>query len=508
MQRISPLFIILCLLLPPAAAAAEPLSVEQIRQLTRDNTMPALTLYREFLHLPNDALYPLDILKLISWMDGAFQTRGFSTRRIATGGSPLLLAQRPNPDAEKTVLIYLQADGQPVDPSAWNQHSPYEPTLKEQTAEGHWQAIPWRSLKKTRDDDWRIFARSASDSKGPMTQFMIAMDALDQAAYKPPYSMKVIIDTEEELGSPNLPEAVRKNRDLLAADMLLIFDGPPHASNAPTVVFGARGIMTVTLVTYGPNTPQHSGHYGNYAPNPALRMAQILGSMKSDDGRVLLPGFYDGVTLDPQVKKQLARVPDDETAIQRRMGIAETDRVAGNLQEAIQYPSLNIRGLSAGWVGKQARTIIPATATAEIDIRLVKESDPVRLLELVKKHIESQGYRVLDREPTVQERQSEPRLLTMTHDFSYGAFRSDFDAPPGLMARAGLRHLYGEEPILIRTMGGSIPIAPFVEELNLPAAIVPTVNIDNNQHSPNENIRLGNFIEGIAMMISVLAQEP
>jgi acetylornithine deacetylase/succinyl-diaminopimelate desuccinylase-like protein len=266
--------------------------------------------------------------------------------------------------------------------------------------------------------------------------------------------------------------------------------------------------MTVQLVTYGPITPQHSGHYGNYVPNPALRMAQILGSMKSDAGRVLLVGFYDGVTLDTETRNRLTRVPDDEPAIKRRMGIAETDEVGASLQEAIQYPSLNIRGLSAGWVNKQARTIIPATAIAELDIRLVKESNPQRLLGLLRKHIESLGYTILERAPTAEQRLQNPRLLRMTHEFSYGAFRSDFDAAPGLMARAGLQHLYGEEPILIRTMGGSIPIAPFVEALELPAAIVPTVNIDNNQHSPNENLRLGNFIEGIAMMMSVLGREP
>ena len=498
----------LLLVLLSMRVISEPLEVTQIRQLTLENTPAALNLYREFLRLPNDALYPQDIKKLLSWMEGEFTQRGFSTRRIATGGSPLLFAERLNPGAEKTVLVYLQADGQPVDPSAWEQPNPFEPTLKEEISTGRWEKIPWDSLDEGLDQDWRIFARSAADSKGPMTQFLIAVENLDRAGYPLPYNLKVIVDTEEELGSPNLADAVNNNQDVLAADMLLIFDGPPHASNRPTVVFGARGIMTVQLVTYGPVTPQHSGHYGNYAPNPALGMAQILGSMKSDAGRVLLAGFYDGVTLDPETRNRLAQVPDDEPAIKRRMGIAGTDDVGASLQEAIQYPSLNIRGLSAGWVNQQARTIIPATATAELDIRLVKESDPQRLLGLLRKHIESLGYTIGENAPTIEQRQQNPRLLRLRYEFSYGAFRSDFDATPGLMARAGLRHLYGEDPILIRTMGGSIPIAPFVEALELPAAIVPTVNIDNNQHSPNENLRLGNFIEGIAMMMSVLGREP
>ena len=492
----------------PGGVFAEPMPVETIRQLTQENIRPAIALYREFLSLPNDANYPDDILRMVEWMEGAFGDRGFSVQRIATAGSPLLLAERHVSDSAKTVLIYLQSDGQPVDPSAWFQEDPYTPVLKEQNAAGEWQRVPWELLDKTFDPDWRVFARSASDSKGPMTQFLMAMQLFEQANFEPEFNIKVIIDTEEEMGSPNLPEAVTANRDLLAADMLLIFDGPPHPSNKPTVGFGARGIVTVTLVTHGPKVPQHSGHYGNYVPNPAFHMSRILSSMKTADGRVLLPGFYDGVTISDEVRSVLEAVPDDEEKILADMGLIKADAVAATLQEAIQYPSLNIRGLSSGWVGKESRTIIPATATAEIDIRLVKESDYQYLLGLVRSHIEDLGYYVIDHLPGEEERLEHADIVTFTYDFSYSAYRSDMDAPPGLLARAGMRHLYGEEPILIRTSGGSVPISPFVETLGVPASKVPTVNIDNNQHSPNENTRLGNFIEGIAILMSVLSQTP
>jgi acetylornithine deacetylase/succinyl-diaminopimelate desuccinylase-like protein len=308
------------------------------------------------------------------------------------------------------------------------------------------------------------------------------------------------------MGSPNLPQAVVENRALLAADMLLIFDGPPHASNKPTVKFGARGIVTVTLVTYGPRVPQHSGHYGNYAPNPAFHMSRILGNMKGPDGRVLIPGYYHGVDLSDDIRELLAAVPDNEVAIRSALGIARADHIGQNLQESVQYPSLNIRGLSSGWVGQESRTIVPATAIAEIDIRLVKESDPDYLVELIRQYIEDMGYYVIDHEPTEDERQRQTGIVKLTSEFSYSAYRSGFDEAAGRLARKGLIHLYGEEPILIRTSGGSIPISPFVDTLGIPAASVPTVNIDNNQHSPNENIRLGNFKEGIAMMVSILSQ--
>jgi acetylornithine deacetylase/succinyl-diaminopimelate desuccinylase-like protein len=497
----------LCLLLAAPMVQADELPAETIRELVRYNTHAAIELYREFLNQPNDANSPADIEELVAWMLPRFERRNFETRLLETAGSPLLFARLPNPDAGVTVLVYLQADGQPVDRSRWFQDDPYTPVLKERGADGDWNIIPWHSLDEKIDPDWRIFARSASDSKGPMTQFLIAMDILEQAGVAPAFDLKVIVDTEEELGSPNLPEALVENRDLLAADMLLIFDGPPHASNRPTVAFGARGIATVSLTAYGPRTPQHSGHYGNYVPNPAFGLARILASLKDADGRALLPGFYDGVVLDDALRKQLAAVPDDEEGIKADIGIAETDEVAATLQQALQYPSLNIRGLSSAWVGADSRTIIPATAIAELDIRLVKESDPDILVGLVRAHIEKLGFHVVDEEPTEAERQRHADIVRFESEISYAAFRSGFDDPPGLLARAGMKNLYGEEPILIRTMGGSIPIAPFVETLGAPAAIVPTVNMDNNQHSPNENLRLGNFLEGIAVLASVLSRK-
>jgi acetylornithine deacetylase/succinyl-diaminopimelate desuccinylase-like protein len=330
---------------------------------------------------------------------------------------------------------------------------------------------------------------------------------MNQLGFTPDFNIKVIIDTEEELGSPNLPDAVARYREQLAADMLVILDGPPHVSGRPTLKFGARGIATFTLTTYGPRVPQHSGHYGNYAPNPALRLAEILASMKDNNGRVTIPGFYDGVVLDAATKATLDRVPDDEVAIREKLGIASADNVGESLQEAVQYPSLNIRGMSSGWVGTQRRTIIPATATAEVDIRLVMESDPARLLSLVTEHIRNLGYHLLDRAPTDEERRSYTHIASFTSEISYGAFRTDFDSEPGRWLSAALTHLHGEEPIKIRTSGGSIPISPFVRTLEVPAVSVPTVNPDNNQHSPNENIRLGNFLGGIATCIAILAQE-
>lgn len=497
--------LLMSLLLFSNAGAIEP---EAIRKAVDQHRQPALAFYREFLSLPNVAREPADIERLLDWLEPAFETRGFAVRRLPTAGSDVLYAERIVPESPTTLLVYLQADGQPVDPSAWEQADPFVPVLKAPDGEGGYRELPWSAAKTGYQPDWRVFARSASDSKGPMAQFLLAVELLDAEGFRPDYSLKVIVDTEEELGSPHLAAAVVEHRDLLAADGLLIFDGPPHASNRPTVTFGARGLLALTLTTYGPRVAQHSGHYGNFMPNPGFDLARILASMKGPDGVVTIDGFYDGVEIDAATAAVLESVPDDEAAILENASLGRSEQVAGSLQASLQYPSLNIRGLGSAWIGEQVRTIIPPEATAEIDIRLVKESDWQRLLGLVRTHIEDLGYTVLDHRPGREERLSPDPVVTLTWGFNYNAFRSPYDSRVGRMARSGLERLYGEPPVLIRTMGGSVPIAPIVEALDIPAAIVPSVNIDNNQHSPNENLELGSFYDGIARLMAVLAETP
>lgn len=460
----------------------------------------------ELLAIPNDAHYPKEIEKNIQWCEIEFQQRGFQLNRLVTPTVPLLLAERKKEGAEKTVLIYLQIDGQPVDKTQWQQENPYKATLKQKDKNGEWQAIDWKKIHTHYDPELRIFARSTSDSKGAANAFLAALDAT-QGMAQPNFNIKVIMDFEEELGSPELPKAVAKYKEELAADMLIIFDGPRHISNQPTLTFGARGIAEITLTVFGPRAPQHSGHYGNYAPNPAIRLAQLIASMKDADGRVTIPGFYDGIHLDESTKAILAEVPDDEKVIQKSIGIAAPDKVGSNYQEAIQYPSLNVRGMRSGWIGIRSRTIVPATATAEIDVRLVMESDPEWLLGLIRSHIQAQGYYIVDKEPTEEERMKYNRIVFMRTETSYLAYRTPFDSTVGIWLDKALKRAFGQTPIKIRNSGGSIPISPFVTTLGIPAVTVPIVNRDNNQHSPNENIRVGNYVDGVKTYIAVLTEK-
>jgi len=501
-KLVSLLLILICF-----QAIGQSISQEKLKQLTDQNWQHGLSLLTDIVSMPNNAVFPEQIEVNIEWCENEFESRGYTSERLATDGIPLLLVEKKQAGATKTALFYFHMDGQAVDLSKWFQPDPYKPVLKEINEKGTWDEISMDKLKSEYDPNWRIFARSTSDDKGPVAMFLTAWDALEQESISPDYNVKVILDFEEEQGSPRLPAAVVKYKEKLAADMMLIMDGPRHTSNEPTLSFGARGIADLTLTTYGPKFPQHSGHYGNYATNPALLLSQLLASMKDQNSRVTIPGYYDGITLTASEKEILSKVPDDESAIQRKLGIGRTDNVGNSYQESIQYPSLNIRGLESAWVGKEARTIVPATAIAEIDVRLVPESDPERLFGLIRKHIEDQGFHIVTGDPTDEDRMKNPKIVKMIYSISYQAFRTPMDSETGTWLRSAMKRAFGKDPVQIRISGGSIPISPFVDALGIPAVTIPTVNADNNQHSPNENIRLGNYKEGITTIMSILTEK-
>ena len=465
----------------------------------------------EFLSYPNDANYESDIYKLMDWTENKFKSLDFKINRLDTETIPLMLASKHISDDYKTVLIYMHLDGQPVDLSKWNQENPFIPVykLKEDVKFVDYDSnkIATIDYETLEEKDIRIFARASSDAKGPVMMLIQAMKFMNSKNIDNKFNLKLIMDFEEEKGSPSLPDAVKKHSTILKSDALLIFDGPQHESDLPTLNFGNRGISSITLKTYGPVVPQHSGHFGNYAPNPVFRMSNILSSMKDENGIVKIKGYYDGITISDQVKKYLDNVPDNEDSMLNKMQFKKPESVGSSYQEAIQFPSLNVRGIRAGWVEDEVRTIVPSECIAEIDVRLVIESDGYRLHDLIKKHIEDLGYVVLDHEPSKEERMKYEKIVKFNSTVSYPAFRTDIDSDLGNWLSETLTRTFGVEPVLRRTSGGSVPISPFVNVLNIPAVGVPTVNKDNNQHSPNENIKLINYIKGIESFVGILSSE-
>jgi len=481
------------------------LSQRKHEKISKKEGVKTLSLFKELLSIPNDGKNKEDIIKNIIWSTNQLNSLGFETKSLSTSSLPLLIASKSVNENLPTIGFYMHLDGQAVDKSKWDQESPWIPVIKKYNG-FNWEELEWNSIYSDKNEDLRIYARSSSDDKGPFLMFLTALKILDKYQESPAFNIKLILDFEEEKSSSGLPEAVSKYQKELRADMLLILDGPMHFSGKPTLVFGNRGISSITLKTFGPKTPQHSGHYGNYIPNPALRLSQILSSMKSEDGKVIIPGFYDGITLDEDTKKILNNVPAAENAIKKRTKINSTDKVGSNYQESLQYPSLNIRGLQSGWVGDQVRTIIPSSATAEIDVRLVLESNPEKLMTSIKDYIKSFGYTVLDSNPTDDQRMKYEKIIQMNYKISYPAFRTPVNSKEGKWLEALLKKYYKTNPVLIRTSGGSVPISPFVNQLGIPSIGLPTVNLDNNQHSPNENLRLGNYFQGIESLVSILLE--
>ena len=476
-----------------------------------DLAMNNMDEFVEFLSYPNDSSFSKDIYNLIEWTKNKFKSLDFLMTELETSSIPLLLAEKKIHDDLKTILIYLHLDGQPVDITRWNQEDAFKPVFKKNEngifIEDDWNKIASYNYSELDDKDIRIFARSSSDAKGPVMMLIQALKFMKLKNIDQEFNIKLIMDFEEEIGSPSLPSAVEVHKEKLESDALLIFDGPQHATGLPTLNFGNRGISSITLKTYGPIVPQHSGHFGNYAPNPVFRMSNILSSMKDENGIVKIKGYYDGINITDEVKEYLDAVPDNEDEMKDKMEFKTPESVGNSYQEAIQYPSLNVRGIRSGWVGSEVRTIVPSECIAEIDVRLVIETDGYRLHDLIKKHIESLGYIVTDKEPSKEMRLKYDKIVKFNSKVSYPAFRTDINSELGIWLNEIMLKTFDVKPVLKRTSGGSVPISPFVNVLNIPAVGVPTVNKDNNQHSPNENIRLTNYIRGIETFIGILSSK-
>ena len=485
----------------------------QTAKLTQDQVVKfaqqSFPEYLQLLNIPSDAAVPADIQKTAEFIANSFQKRGFSTKLLENQGKPMVYAEfKKTVPGAKTILFYMHMDSQPVVPSEWAQADPWKPVIKAKNATGKWEEVPQdRIYAQNPDPELRFFGRSTSDDKGPIMMFMAAFDAMNSLGIQPGINVKVIIDSEEEKGSPSIRAVVNANKELLKTDGIVIFDGPSHASNRPTLIFGNRGNTRTTLTVYGPKAPLHSGHYGNYVPNPAMRLAQLLGSMKDENGRVLVADYYANISLTPEEKAILLETGDDEAAIKTRVGIAKAEAVGATYQEALQYPSLNIRGMASASIGAKASNVVPHNATAELDLRTTPETPPEYLFGKVTEHIKKQGYHLTAGEPTDEERAKYDKLATYKMGTGGKAVRTPMNDPLGVWAYSAIKNSpqnAGKTPVRIRMMGGSVPTDRLVEGLAVPFVIMPLVNGDNNQHSFDENLRMGHYLDGIQTVVELV----
>lgn len=507
---------IACLLLPCLAAGqkAAPSSPAQVVQAVREYRMEnedrIVRELTEFLAIPNVASDTPNIQKNAAHLVEMLEARGIETHLLSiTGRGPVVFGKLISPEAKRTVIFYAHYDGQPVDPSAWTDGAPFEPVLRSAAIEAGGKRIPFpangASTRGAYNDDWRIYARSASDDKSPIVALLAALDALQAKKIPLAVNLKVILEGEEEAGSPNLQKTLELHKNLLGADLLITADGPVHQSGRPLVFFGNRGDIGIDVTVYGPVRALHSGHYGNWAPNPAMELSRLLAAMKDEDGRVLIAGFYDDVTpLGEAEKKALAAMPNNDADLERELGIAKPEGAGKKLAELIMEPSLNVRGLRSAYVGSQAQNVVPDRAEASLDARLVRGEDPQKKFDQIAGFIREQGYYVIDHEPTMDERRGHARIAKVIYEGGYRASRTPMDLPVSQALVEVVQDATNGSAVIAPTLGGSVPTYIF-EDLGLPWIGVPIVNYDNHQHSSDENLRLGHFWRGMEIYGAILA---
>jgi acetylornithine deacetylase/succinyl-diaminopimelate desuccinylase-like protein len=354
--------------------------------------------------------------------------------------------------------------------------------------------------------EYRIYARSASDDKAGVMAFLAAVDALKASHSAPTMNIKLIFDGEEEAGSPHLDDIIRANADLLKADAWIICDGPVHQSGRKQVVYGVRGDMNVDVTVYGANRPLHSGHYGNWAPNPAFLLTKLLASMKDDNGRVLIRGWYDDVVpLGALEQKAIRDLPPFDDSLRTQLGFVKPEGAGKSLAELINQPSLNINGIVSAEAGLGARNVIPTTAMATLDIRLVKSVDYRKQMQRLIDHIKRQGFTVIDHVPSEAERLRYSRIATVSQRHGgYNAERTRMDLPISKSVLAAIQGAFPGRTLAIPTLGGSLPLSTISDALHVPTITVPIANYDNNQHAEDESIRIQNLWDGIEMMSALM----
>lgn len=463
--------------------------------------------YAELLAIPNVPSRPLDLVRTAERARDLLAERGVRAELLEVEGAPPVVWGRLDvPGAERTLGVYVHYDGQPVQSEAWT-HPPFEPTLVTGSLERGGVKRPFPEDGTTIEPEWRLYARGAGDDKAPIQAWVSALDALAAAGLSPTSNLVFLFEGEEEQGSDHLGEYLTTYADRFRVDAWLICDGPVHQSRQPQLVFGVRGVTSLELTVYGSSRNLHSGHYGNWAPNPAMMLAQLLASMKDEEGNVVVAGFFDSVEpLTDGERAALATVPDVDEPLMHELGLARTEG-PGSLTERLLLPSLNVRGLDAAEVGAKARNVIPNRAQAAIDIRLVKGNDPAHMVDLVVAHVKGAGYHVVAHEPSMEERRAHPRIARIDRGGGYRAARAPLDHPLADQLAGAMGRASGEPVVRLPSLGGSLPLYLFDGSDELPVVIVPIANHDDNQHAPDENIRLANLWYGIDLFAEILTLE-
>ncbi len=494
-------FVVSILAAAPNAGAAElEPRVETYRAAHEADIVAQLDELTRFKSVAAD---PAGLKATADHLEELLKQRGFETSQLGLGGGgpPAVFGSLKAEGARRTVIFYAHYDGQPVTPSQWSS-DPFVPVMRS----GALNIVRGPNEHRPFDPEWRLFGRAVSDDKASIVAFLAAFDALKAIGKRPSVNLKVLWEGEEESGSPHLADTLRGNRALLAADLILIGDGPVHQSRRPMIYFGARGIMLLEAVIYGPVRALHDGHYGNWVPNPAVMAANLIAQMRDDEGRILIPGFADGVrTLTPAEQAALRSLPVIDDDLKREFGIGRSEGT-DTLAASLMRPALNVRGIRAGQVGESAANAIPTTAVISFDFRLVPDQSPPAVRAAVERFLRDRGWTLIDGEPDIDARLKAARLMRLTWHEGYPAFRADLSTPAAGAVIAAANKAASSPVLVLPMMGASVPLYVFADALKLPVIGLPIVNHDNNQHAADENLRLRNLWDGIDRYAAMMAQ--
>ncbi|HMB59894.1 MAG TPA: M20/M25/M40 family metallo-hydrolase [Xanthomonadales bacterium] len=481
-------------------AQADPASVARAYRM--QNEQAIVDGFAELLAIPNVASDSVNIRRNADYISNLFAGRNFEVQLLEIEGSPpAVFAERRAEGAGTTLMIYIHYDGQPANPEDWAS-DPWTPVLRNALVEQGGELIP---MTAPFDPESRLFARSAGDDKAPIPALLAAIDALDEAGVPLAVNLKLFMEGEEEAGSPHLEEMLHTYRDLLGADLWLFCDGPVHQSRLWQLSYGVRGAYGFNLTVYGPNRPLHSGHYGNWAPNPIMRLVELIGSMRDGAGNILIEGYYDQVVPPSLTELEaIAAAPEVDSSLKQELGVLQPE-TNERVELAILRPALNLRGIRSGDVGDAARNAIQTSASASIGLRLVPDQTPAFLRDVIERHIRDQGYFIVHKAPTAEERATYERIARLDWEGSgYPAYRAQMDLPIAQKVAALVNELGDGSLIQLPTMGGSLPLYLIDEAIGAPILILPIANHDNNQHGSDENLRLQNLWDAIEIYAAVL----
>jgi acetylornithine deacetylase/succinyl-diaminopimelate desuccinylase-like protein len=450
-------------------------SADVLARIDRDKTT-YLEELKDFLRIPSvstDPAFKQDVLRCARFVVEQMQAAGLTAELIATDGYPLAYGEWLGAPGKPTLLFYGHYDVQPVDPIELWRHDPFEPT----------------------EEGDELVARGATDDKGQSFAQLKAVAAVLAERGSLPVNVKFIVEGEEESGGEAIDAFVRADAgSRLAADAVVVSDSSMFGPGQPSLLYGLKGLQYMEIKVVGPNRDLHSGTFGGAVANPANALADIIASLRDPKtGKILIPGFYDKVRpLADWERADWAKLPHDEAAYRKELGISETFGEEGysTLERSWARPTCDVNGLWSGYQGEGAKTVLPGEAGAKVSMRLVADQEPKEIVRLFKAHVEAvtpPGVKV------------EVKAI-----HGAGPVLVDIDGPLAEAAMAALEDVWGKKPFKVRE-GGSIPIVgTFSQVLGTPILLVGMGLPDDRLHSPNEKFNISHFYNGIRTIVRLL----